>query len=242
MANNKSCPIYCARCNKLKTYGKCIPCRQEWDRNNYAKKKEKFKQRNASQYAKHRERNLAYVRNYRGSNKEKITAIKHSYYESNKDNLLKKGADIRKRYAERNISNPPPFNETTFRVCPSCTLARPTCLFYFYPSNSHGYSVYCKDCHALKQACRRVKAGSISPIEWISVVERFGRKCAYCAATGDLTIDHFQPIYLNGSNAITNLVPACKSCNCKKNKIDPYIWISRTFGSDHPMMDFGRKS
>ena len=42
--------------------------------------------------------------------------------------------------------------------------------------------------------------------------------CAYCRRSDcKLTIDHVQPLTRGGSNDISNLVPACRSCNSRKH-------------------------
>lgn len=46
-------------------------------------------------------------------------------------------------------------------------------------------------------------------------------RCAYCGRKptkrNPLTIDHVIPIAKNGGHVPGNLVPACQSCNCRKN-------------------------
>jgi len=47
-------------------------------------------------------------------------------------------------------------------------------------------------------------------------------RCVYCganmhgAAPADLTLDHVRPKSRGGSNEASNLVTACKSCNCAR--------------------------
>jgi len=40
--------------------------------------------------------------------------------------------------------------------------------------------------------------------------------CAYCGATGDMSIDHVVPLSRGGKHEIENLLPACRSCNSSK--------------------------
>jgi hypothetical protein len=44
-----------------------------------------------------------------------------------------------------------------------------------------------------------------------------GRYCLYCGARAT-EADHVLPAYLGGMCVAENLVPACKKCNCTKNK------------------------
>lgn len=49
------------------------------------------------------------------------------------------------------------------------------------------------------------------------LLEKFGRKCAYCKAENlRLEIDHIIPKSRGGSNRVSNLTIACRACNCKK--------------------------
>ncbi len=49
------------------------------------------------------------------------------------------------------------------------------------------------------------------------VLEKWGRKCAYCSAENvPLEIEHIHPKSKGGSNRVSNLTLACRSCNEKK--------------------------
>jgi 5-methylcytosine-specific restriction endonuclease McrA len=49
------------------------------------------------------------------------------------------------------------------------------------------------------------------------LLEKWSRKCAYCTAEGvPLEIEHIEPRARGGSNRISNLAIACRSCNEKK--------------------------
>jgi hypothetical protein len=53
------------------------------------------------------------------------------------------------------------------------------------------------------------------------LLEKFNRKCAYCAATDTrLEIDHVHPRSRGGSNRVSNLALACHSCNQAKGNQD----------------------
>lgn len=55
--------------------------------------------------------------------------------------------------------------------------------------------------------------------QWITVQAFFDHRCVYCNRKfkGRLTQDHIVPLSKGGSHTASNIVPACKSCNCKKN-------------------------
>lgn len=61
-----------------------------------------------------------------------------------------------------------------------------------------------------------------------SVRERFAFRCGYCGVSetdtgGELTIDHFQPVWAGGDDSSENLVYACNRCNQYKGAILPVI-------------------
>lgn len=56
--------------------------------------------------------------------------------------------------------------------------------------------------------------------------------CFYCG-TGvepfeNFTVDHFIPRSRGGSDELSNLVPACRSCNCSKHDLLLEEWRNRT--------------
>jgi uncharacterized protein YdaU (DUF1376 family) len=58
--------------------------------------------------------------------------------------------------------------------------------------------------------------GTHTTAQWAALVEICGPLCLRCGATGPLVKDHITPVYQGGSDAIENLQPLCKSCNCAK--------------------------
>lgn len=64
--------------------------------------------------------------------------------------------------------------------------------------------------------------------EWLDILKEYDYKCAYCGRDFDEnnlpTRDHVMPISKGGDNTKENIVPACRSCNCKKyNKLCPLL-------------------
>lgn len=58
----------------------------------------------------------------------------------------------------------------------------------------------------------------------------FGFKCAYCGRTATpdkLQMDHFISLKRGGSHVLSNLVPACNSCNPSKYDHDPLEWYRK---------------
>lgn len=67
-----------------------------------------------------------------------------------------------------------------------------------------------------RRARERGAGGTYTWSEVARLYLRFGG-CAYCGQrTGDYEPDHVVPLAKGGSNSITNIVPACRSCNSDK--------------------------
>lgn len=71
----------------------------------------------------------------------------------------------------------------------------------------------------------------LSDQQWAALVEAWGG-CAYCGAErkghGDvLQKDTMLPISRGGRYTLTNVVPACRSCNASKGNLELTTWMRR---------------
>ena len=78
-------------------------------------------------------------------------------------------------------------------------------------------------CHKRRAA---IQADTYTVAEWLNTVNLFDNACAYCGAKRNLTMDHVIPIKSGGRNILSNIVPACKSCNSRKNSSDIIEWYT----------------
>jgi len=91
------------------------------------------------------------------------------------------------------------------------------------------FAKYAKDnpdkFRAYKQRRRARKAnaqGTFNADDWKAKLAYYGYRCRYCGIhksetnEGWLEADHAIPLSQGGTNFISNIVPACKSCNCSK--------------------------
>ena len=64
-----------------------------------------------------------------------------------------------------------------------------------------------------------------TPAQWRDMQEHYDHRCAYCGkrAKGHLTQDHITPLSKGGSHTLSNIVPACRSCNSKKHDGPPLV-------------------
>jgi 5-methylcytosine-specific restriction endonuclease McrA len=52
--------------------------------------------------------------------------------------------------------------------------------------------------------------------DWRELLNQYDNRCAYCRADGALEIEHKTPLTRGGENSKRNVVPACRSCNTRK--------------------------
>lgn len=60
------------------------------------------------------------------------------------------------------------------------------------------------------------------------LLEKFGRKCAYCEETGvPLEVEHFIAKSKGGTNRVSNLTISCRVCNEDKGNLHPHEWMEK---------------
>lgn len=61
--------------------------------------------------------------------------------------------------------------------------------------------------------------GSLTKEVWLAVCKKYANTCIYCGSKERITIEHLTPVSRGGTNEVSNLAPACLSCNSsKRNK------------------------
>ena len=76
---------------------------------------------------------------------------------------------------------------------------------------------FCRSCNAAAVRKQRERLRT-------QLLERDGGICAYCAdplTLKTMTIDHFVPRVLGGTDDLSNLMSACITCNCRKGARHP---------------------
>ncbi|MDD2729163.1 MAG: RNA-guided endonuclease IscB [Malikia sp.] len=59
------------------------------------------------------------------------------------------------------------------------------------------------------------------------LLEKWGRKCAYCDATGvPLQVEHIHPKARGGTNRVSNLTLACQACNARKDALPLEVFVT----------------
>lgn len=84
---------------------------------------------------------------------------------------------------------------------------------------------------ARRRALRRGAAVSdLTGPQWAVIADTFGRRCVYCRRATELTQDHVVPLSKGGNHTASNVVPACRSCNSKKQAGPPMVAIQPMLG------------
>lgn len=69
---------------------------------------------------------------------------------------------------------------------------------------------------------KRGALGRVTPAEWQTLLEQHQHACAYCfkafTVVNKPTQDHVVPLIAGGTHTADNIVPACRSCNSRKQR------------------------
>lgn len=174
---------------------------REYARKYYAADPEKHRQRSARWIGQNPDKRAIVAKRWRESNQERIRAQRKAWAAANKD---KRQASWR-----RWVSANPEKNRAKVRAW---ALANPEL------AQAQGRT---------RRARMQAAPGAHTAAEWRACVERYGRRCFYCGASSALTADHIIALARGGSNAIENIVPACRRCNSSKRASDARAWIAR---------------
>ena len=79
-----------------------------------------------------------------------------------------------------------------------------------------------------RRARKAGNGGSHTLAERCEKFARLGNVCYFCGLPKKLTVDHDVPLARGGTDDIANILPACRSCNSKKNKQTAAEYFGRT--------------
>jgi len=94
----------------------------------------------------------------------------------------------------------------------------------YYASTPNGKAAHVRG--SSKRRALKLNA-TVQPYSYAERVVRFdlfNNECCYCGYRGKLSEDHFIPLTKGGKHSLTNIVPACKSCNSSKHNSLPQEW------------------
>lgn len=151
-------------------------------------------------------------RNYQ-KNKEKIKQRINEYYAVNRDARL----EYHKKYREE---NPEIVKERHAKWSRENKTRHLENVNSWRKNNPDKLLINRRTWHTNRRARLLNAPGNFSFENWLLKVVYYGWRCFYCKidlAIGTLTMDHRKPLAKGGSNWLSNLVPACKSCNSRKH-------------------------
>ena len=80
---------------------------------------------------------------------------------------------------------------------------------------------------SLSQKKRHKLGVELTEQQWEISKKYFKNRCCYCGEKTDLTKDHIKPLVKGGKLTMTNVLPACKSCNSSKNDSEMVEWYKK---------------
>ncbi len=89
------------------------------------------------------------------------------------------------------------------------------------------------DKHMLKEQRRRARireapGDGVTGEQWRELRDSYLGMCAYCYRRGvPLTMDHIDPLSRGGAHDVSNIAPACQSCNASKHKSTLIVWFAK---------------
>lgn len=143
-------------------------------------------------YVKNLEKRKQQDRAYYLKNRDHKTAWQREYYKENASKVLQIGRAWRERNHERVKINSKAYRE------------------------SH---VEYRAIHNSKRRAQKSRSpiGSFTASDWKIMKEMYRFRCVYCLKRKPLTQDHVIPLSKGGHHDKSNIVPACRSCNSRKN-------------------------
>ena len=141
---------------------------------------------------KYQEKHHAYYVEHADEIKEKQRINGKIYYEENKDKVLLYSSNYKKEHREETQA----YQREWRRNNPDRANAI---------RNRH------------RDARRGAAIVDLTYEQWVEIQAAWGHRCAYCHKKTKLTMDHLTPVSEGGNHTASNIVPACRSCNSKKN-------------------------
>ena len=197
--NREECSRYSKKWRKdnrkyIKEYNKeWLKNNPEYHKENYMKNREKYLEDNR----KFRIGNPEYRKNNHIKNRKRNLEVMKEYYKNNRKHLLELGKKWREGNKDKIADYQRKFSKTEKGKA----------------NNQRGQSK--------RRSRMKDIINNLTNEEWLNILKKYKYRCAYCDKEFNLfnkpERDHIIPISKGGYNTKENIVPACRSCNAKKN-------------------------
>jgi hypothetical protein len=190
-------------------------------------------------HAANREERKKKSREWYWANVEKARQIARDYYWANWDECRKKSDQWRRNNLERHrencrrwvARNPEKARETMRRASQRWREQNPEKAkekqIRYREANRAKVRERTRKRQSMRRAARRraILAFNAEQIEMQKKL--FGHKCAYCGSSDRLSIDHVMALAAGGLDEISNILPACLTCNCSKQSWPVEEWYRK---------------
>ena len=152
---------------------------------------------------RHKEERAAYAKKYNAAHVEESGVYQRAYHEAHREERNAKARAYQVAHPDK------------MRTLGKAWIA----------ANKERHREYQNRYSAMRRAVKVGLPATFTTEDWTDVLDLFGHKCAYCGKDGKLHQDHFIPVTRGGGYEMGNIVPACHSCNSRKNAKDPLAWL-----------------
>ena len=197
--------------------------RRAADRARYAENPEKKKTRSRAWIAAHPEEHRAHNKAYREAHPDQVKAAKAAYAKANPEKMRAAQERFKTAHSEETPKKAKAYREMDIEK--SRTRSR-----VYYVTHRAERRTYLKAWHAANPDAKaaidarhrarksRSETNDLTAAQWRAIKQAFHNRCAYCGKQSQrLTQDHITPVSKGGAHSLHNVIPACQSCNSRKN-------------------------
>lgn len=196
---------YCANCGLdksmddfYKNQNRCKECQKQDSKQHYSSNKQECDERWKVYYQKNKETLLIKDREHQRANREYYREKNKEWYKDNKEHRRIYNKQYRIDNKERINLMGKKWMQNNRAKCTSYTQNR--------------------------KALKNKLQSTLTIEQWGIIKKDFNNQCAYCGKIKKLEQEHFIPLIKNGEYTHNNIIPSCKSCNCKKATKDFFEW------------------
>lgn len=183
---------------------KCLACQNKKPETDFSLRTDNGKKRNTCKKCRSTKESVR-----QAMKAEQISTRRKAFYKENRDTLLAKQLAYAQENRERESArgrnwrreNPEKVREINRR---------------YYVGNPG----IIKQARETRYA--RVRGAEICDLtteQWIEILKEHDGRCVYCGSEICITKDHDIPVSRGGNHTRNNVVPACRTCNCRKQAL-----------------------